>query len=186
MNSNRVTIIFGCLLILLPFSKLSAQAIEITKATGWLESAYITWNSVDGADSYNVYYTGNGFSNKQIDTQLIRSYGSYFRADILGLAAGDYTISIIPVMDGAAGEATTSQVVSVLPHDRTGFAHSNDRIPGGYNYDGTEKANAVVIYITEDTKNTISLNVTGANANPCVGLQNILDGLKRDRIIAHL
>lgn len=179
MMTNRMKKLFFTVLLSLPISLVWAQSIEITQATGWLETAYITWNPVEEAESYNVYYTGNGFSNRQIDTQLIRSYGSYFRADVLGIAPGDYTISVAPVIDGVEGERTTSEVVSVLAHDRTGFAHSNGRVPGGYNLDGTVKANAVIIYITEDTKNTITLNVAGANSNPCIGLQNILDGFKK-------
>jgi len=45
--------------------------------------------------------------------------------------------------------------------------------------DGTPKDGAVILYITENNKNTVSMNVTGANANPCVGLQTILDGFKK-------
>ena len=33
--------------------------------------------------------------------------------------------------------------------------------------------------ITENTKNKVSLDVTGANSNPCKGLQNILDDFKK-------
>jgi pectate lyase len=80
------------------------------------------------------------------------------------------------------GTATVSGSVTVLPHDRNGFAHSNGRVPGAYNLDGTLKANAVVLYITQNNKNTVSLNVTGATTNPCVGLQTILDGFKKDMI----
>lgn len=32
--------------------------------------------------------------DQQIDTQLIRSYGTYFRADVPGLAAGSYTLKV--------------------------------------------------------------------------------------------
>jgi glyceraldehyde 3-phosphate dehydrogenase len=39
----------------------------------------------------------------------------------------------------------------------------------------------VVLYVTEQNKNTVSMNVTGANANPCVGLQEILDGFKKGK-----
>ncbi|GAA4166749.1 hypothetical protein GCM10022217_41050 [Chryseobacterium ginsenosidimutans] len=157
---------------------LTAQ-VTITQATGWLESAYVKWAPVSGADSYKVYYTGGGSTDKIIDTQLIRSYGSYFRADILGLSPGNYTIKVAPVTNNVEGTATVSSSVTVLPHDRNGFAHSNGRIPGAYNLDGTLKANAVVLYITQNSKNTVSMNVTGATANPCVGLQTILDGFKK-------
>lgn len=159
----------------------SAQTINITQATGWLETAYIKWTPVAGVDSYNVYYTGGGFTDKKIDTQLIRSYGSYFRADALGLAAGTYTLKVVPVTANVEGTASVSNPVTVLPHDRNGFAHDGGAIPGAYNLDGTLKNNAVVLYITQNTKNTVSLVVTGANTNPCVGLQTILDGFKKGR-----
>jgi pectate lyase len=165
-------------MLLFGYIFLTAQ-VTITQATGWLESAYVKWTPVSGADSYKVYYTGGGSTDKIIDTQLIRSYGSYFRADILGLSPGNYTIKVAPVTNNVEGTATVSSSVTVLPHDRNGFAHSNGRIPGAYNLDGTLKANAVVLYITQNTKNTVSMSVTGATANPCVGLQTILDGFKK-------
>ncbi|WP_026705484.1 pectate lyase family protein [Flavobacterium soli] len=166
------------LLFLFSF-QMKAQNVTITQATGWLETAYVTWSPVEGVDSYNVYYTGGGLTDQIIDTQLIRSYGSYFRADVLGLSAGNYTLKVVPVTANIEGEATISESVTVLAHDRNGFAHSNNKIPGGYNLDGTVKTNAVILYISEETKNTVSLVVVGANNNPCVGLQTILDGYKK-------
>ena len=151
----------------------------ITKSSGWLESAFVEWSPFAGADSYNVYYTGGGQTDKKIDTQLIRSYGTYFRADVLGLAAGNYTITIKPVISSVEGAGTTTASLTVLAQDRTGFAFAGGRIPGGYNLDGTLKTGAVVLYITQNTKNTITMNVTGATTNPCVGLQTILDGFKK-------
>lgn len=156
-----------------------SQSVTITESVGWLESAYVKWQTVSGAQSYNVYYSGNGLTNQKIDNQLIRSYGSYFRADVLGLAAGTYTITVKPVISGSETSGATTQSLTVLAHDRNGFAFQGGRIPGAYNMDGTPKANAVIVYVSENTKNTVSLNVTGATTNPCVGLQTILDGFKK-------
>ncbi len=158
-----------------------AQVPAITEAAGWLESVYIEWLPVTEAQSYNVYYTGNGVTDNKIDTQLIRSYGSYFRADIPGLKAGNYTLKVVPVIAGVEGAASVSQQITVLPHDRNGFAFHNGRVPGAYKADGTPRDNAVILYITENNKNTVSMTVTGANANPCVGLQAILDGFKKGK-----
>ncbi|MDD2797260.1 MAG: T9SS type A sorting domain-containing protein [Bacteroidales bacterium] len=160
---------------------LSAQTVTISESVGWLESAYVKWQPVEGASSYNVYYSGIGVTNKKIDNQLIRSYGTYFRADVMGISAGSYTIKVAPVINGSEGTATTTDPITVLAQDRTGFAFDGGRVPGGYKADGTIKDGAVIIYITENNKNTISLNITGATTNPCVGLQNILYGIKKGK-----
>ncbi|MXO03373.1 T9SS type A sorting domain-containing protein [Flavobacterium sp. HBTb2-11-1] len=161
--------------------QLWAQTIQINEASGWLESAFVKWQPVSGAQTYNVYYTGNGFTDQKIDDQLIRSYGSYFRADIPGLKAGTYTLKIKPVINGTEGTGTTTSSLTVAAHDRNGFAFEGGRVPGGYKADGTPKDNAVILYITQNTKNTISMNITGASSNPCIGLQNILYAIKKGK-----
>ncbi|MBN2236932.1 MAG: T9SS type A sorting domain-containing protein [Bacteroidales bacterium] len=167
------------LAILLISVQVFAQTVTITESAGWLESAYLKWQPVAGADSYNVYYSGMGKTNIKIDNQLIRSYGSYFRADVLGLQAGAYTFKVTSVTAGVEDLGTETASIAVLAHDRTGFAFDGGRVPGAYNSDGTPKTGAVILYITQNTKNTISMNVTGANANPCVGLETILEGFKK-------
>ena len=158
-----------------------SQQIQINEAAGWLESAFVKWQPLSNAQTYNVYYTGNGFTDQKIDNQLIRSYGSYYRADIPGLKAGTYTVKVKPVISGAEGTGSTTSTLTVLAHDRSGFAFDSGRVPGGYKADGTPKDNAVILYITQNTKNTISMNITGASTNPCVGLQNILFAIKKGK-----
>lgn len=173
---NKILFLLFLIFIALPSW---SQSVVITESIGWLESAYIKWQPAAEAQSYNVYYSGNGLTDRKIDTQLIRSYGTYFRADIPGLKAGAYTLKVAPVIGGVEGTVSTSSEITVLAHDRTGFAFANSRIPGAYKADGTPKDGAVILYITEKNKNTVSMTVTGANANPCVGLQAILDGFKK-------
>ena len=175
---KKITFLF---LLLVSIFTIKAQTVSITQEVGWLETAYVKWSTVSGVDSYNVYYTGMGITDRKIDTQLIRNYGGEYRADILGLAAGNYTIKVVPVVGGIEGTPTVSNSITVLSHDRNGFAFNAGRVPGAYKADGTLKDNAVVIYITQNTKNTVSLNVTGATTNPCVGLQTILDGFKKGK-----
>ncbi|WP_431243692.1 T9SS type A sorting domain-containing protein [Flavobacterium sp. P21] len=158
-----------------------AQQLTITEASGWLETAFVKWQPVSNAQTYNVYYSGNGITDRKIDDQLIRSYGSYFRADIPGLKAGSYTVKVKPVISGVEGTGSTTSSLTVSAHDRNGFAFESGRVPGGYKADGTPKDNAVILYITQNTKNTISMNITGASANPCVGLQNILYAIKKGK-----
>jgi pectate lyase len=169
------------LTITLVSAQVWAQQVTINEAAGWLESAYAKWQPVANAQSYNVYYSGMGVTDQKIDGQLIRSYGTYYRADIPGIKAGTYTIKIKPVIAGIEGTGSTTSSLTVKAHDRAGFAFSNGRVPGAYNADGTPKNGAVILYITESTKNTVSLAVTGATPSPSVGLQTIFDGYKKGK-----
>ena len=165
---------------LLGFAGAYAQ-VSINKAEGWLESAFAEWAS-DGSDSYNVYYTGAGASNVKVDGQLIRKYGSKYRVDVVGLKAGSYTLKVASVKGGKEGASTTSKSLTVKAHDRAGFAFSNGHVPGAYKTDGTLKSGAVVLYVTESTKNTIKLDVVTSSkgaVTECVGLQNILTAFKK-------
>ncbi|MCI9845339.1 T9SS type A sorting domain-containing protein [Flavobacterium pectinovorum] len=169
------------LFLIFLFVSMQTWSQQINEAAGWLESAFIKWQPVSNAQTYNVYYTGNGFTDQKIDNQLIRSYGSYYRADIPGLKAGTYTVKVKPVISGVEGAGTATGTLTVLAQDRNGFAFDGGRVPGGYKADGTPKDGAVILYITQNTKNTISMDITGASANPCVGLQNILYAIKKGK-----
>jgi len=176
----KISILIFSFSLLTVFS-VNSQSISVTESFGWLESACVKWTSVESADSYNVYYSGQGIVDKKIDSQLIRNYGSFYRADIPGIAAGTYTIKITPIVQSTEGVQTETSPITVLAHDRNGFAFANNRVPGAYKLDGTPKDNAVILYVTDKNKNTISTTITGATTNPCVGIQTILDGIKKGK-----
>jgi pectate lyase len=159
-------------------------AVKIVEAKGWLESAYVKFDLFEGAKTYNVYVKGGQYSEyTKIDDQLVRNYGTYGRADVVGLkAATDYAIKVIPVKEDKteltdkASEATN---IIVKNYSREGFAFLNGYTPGAYNSDGTLKANAKVFYVTKNTAKTISTTVAGAETNPCVGIQAIIEGYEK-------
>ncbi|HOJ65865.1 MAG TPA: T9SS type A sorting domain-containing protein [Paludibacteraceae bacterium] len=177
---NKTVILFLHLMFFFSLSAYS-QSIDIFEANGWLESACLKWHSSGSVDSYNVYYTGGGITNKKIDSPLIRKYADYWRADIVGLAEGEYSFTVKPVVNGTEAEGASVSAIMVKAHDRSGFAFQGSRVPGAYKSDGTLKDNAVILYITESNKNSVSMTVTGATTNPCVGLQSILDGFKKGK-----
>lgn len=156
-----------------------AGVVQITEAKAWLESAYLKWVPFEGASSYNVYIDG-----KKIDTQLIRQYASYFRADVLGLKAGTYSIKVVPVnAEGKemAGANTATNLV-VKSHNREGFAHFNFEGIGAYNNDGTLKPDAKVLYITASTAKTVSTDVIVGSKNKKVnakGFQAIINAYQK-------
>lgn len=152
-------------------------AITIDKYGGWLESAYVTWQPVNGAVGYEVSYSGNGVDKCITDVSLVRQYPDGLRADIPGLRAGEYTITIDALdNDGVLLESVTTPLVTVLPHNREGFAFDNGNVPGGYNLDGTPKDDARIIYVSANTVNTVSCEVKDNKGKATVytGLGNIL------------
>ena len=155
-----------------------AGVIQITEAKGWQESAYLKWAPFEGASSYNVYVDG-----KKIDAQLIRQYASYYRADVLGLKAGTYSVKVVPVnAEGTeiAGENTASNLV-VKNYNREGFAHFKYDGVGAYNNDGTLKAGAKVLYITAKTAKTVSTTVNTGKSETITGLQSIIDAYSKGK-----
>ena len=157
--------------------------VEIIEAKGWHESAYIKFKPLSGAISYNVYVKGGQYADwTKIDYQLVRNYGTYGRADVVGLKAGSYALKVVPVDGTKAEKATAANEVSgltVTNYDRSGFAHFNYSGIGAYNDDGTLKSNAKVLYVTKNTAKTISTTVAGAQTNPCVGLQAIITAYEK-------
>lgn len=140
--------------------------IEIIEARGWQESAYLKWNLLNGADSYNVYVKGGQFQDfTRIDNQLVRNYGTYGRADVLGLVPDIYTLKVVPVKDNAEIEgANEAASIEVTSFDRSGFAHKDwNGGVGAYNNDGSLKSGAKVLYITKDNFNTVTLDMTVSN-----------------------
>jgi pectate lyase len=155
-----------------------AGVIQITEAKGWQESAYLKWAPFEGASSYNVYV-----DDKKIDAQLIRQYASYYRADVLGLKAGTYSVKVVPVnAEGTeiTGANTASNLV-VKSFNREGFAHFKYDGVGAYNNDGTLKAGAKVLYITAKTAKTVSITVNTGKSETITGLQSIIDAYSKGK-----
>ncbi len=162
------------------------NGIAITEAKGWYESCYAEWTPIDSAKSYNVYIKGGNYSDyTKIDGQLVRNYGSYGRADMVGLVSGTYSMKVVGVDAdkkemAASGEAINMEVVN---YKREGFAFLNRTAGvGAYNNDGSLKSGARVLYVTAATAKTIICKVItnekGATTE-CTGIQTILDAYQK-------
>lgn len=174
--------------VLIPTSLLTAKAatgsISLISSQGDFEVAYATFSPVNGASSYKAYVKKASQADSayvQLDDELIRHYSNYIRVDALGLEAGDYVLKIEAVV-GKTTKSVTTGAISVMAHDRSGFAFVDGDASGAYNSNGTLKSDAVVLYITEETKNTVSLDVVTSSkgaTTKATGLQNILDAYKK-------
>ena len=160
--------------------------VEITEAKGWLESAYVKFKKLGDCTLYHVYIKGGDFTSyTRIDSMLVRSYGDTYRADMVGLKAGNYDMMVVPVSKGKELEtnANEAMAMTVLNYDRSGFAHLNNTGVGAYNDDGSLKSDARVIYVTAQTAKTVTCEVkTGSkatNVTTFTGLQAIIGAYQK-------
>ncbi|MDE7082729.1 MAG: InlB B-repeat-containing protein [Clostridia bacterium] len=151
------------------WTKISSGSLAVIACAGYEEGAYVEFNTVSGVSSYSVAYKASGASAyTTIDDELVRvdTANGVVRADAVGLKAGDYTLKV------TAGSQTAERPVTVTAYDRSGYAHFNYTSGvGGYNDDGTPKSGAVIVYVTEATKNTVSAKI---GSKTYTGLKNIL------------
>ena len=171
----------------------SNAQVNIVKSEGWLNSAYIVFEQVEGA-TYKVLC-----DDVELDAPLIRYYDTYtyyeqsedddlqvtwtkktlskvVRADALGLAAGSHTIKVCAVGTENTSEYSTA-TMTVVDHDRSGFAFapSATTTPGAYKADGTLKEGAIVIYLTQGNKKTVTATIGGKTYT---GIQDITQAIK--------
>ena len=172
-------------------SEVKSTSMTITKVKGDQESAYIEFNPVAGATNYKVYVkkTKDAKQNevydsyKEVDQQLIRKYKSdstyKFRCDALGLAAGVYSMKVTYTLDGKEVTGAEATNIGVVKHIREGYAFQNASgslsASGAYNDDGTLRSNAVVVYVSNDNKDTVTARLGGTEYK---GVQTIIGAMK--------
>ncbi len=163
------------------------HGVIITESKGWFESAYVKWAPYQDATTYKVYIKGGNYSDYTLlDNMLVRDYGSYGRADMVGLVAGtNYELKVVPVVNDNEMETAASfaRNIKVVNYNRAGFAHKDyAQGVGAYNNDGSLKSGAKVLYVTKNTAKTVKCNVITSEkgaVTECVGLQEILDAYQK-------
>ena len=146
-------------------------ASSFTTVNGWNESLYATIAGISDSDVTAVSYSGamSGSLTGDDLEYLVRDSGNGVRIDIPGLKAGTYSLSVTT----KSGEYAASNI-QVAAHDRSGYAHWNyTQGIGAYNDDGTLKPGAIVLYVTDSNKNTVT--VTSKDGTTVTGIGNILN-----------
>ena len=174
-----------CLIQAYLFTLTLSASIVINDASGWFESGHITWQPIEGAYTYHVYYSAEDGEFVPLDKELIRNYGNYGRADVLGIKEGNYRFKIVGT-DSLGNEmletTSESELFTVKAHDRGGFAHLNYQGIGAYNDDGTLKEGAKVLYVTGETAQTVTCDVvtnSKGEKQTFTGLQTIIDARQK-------
>ncbi|MCH5255862.1 MAG: chitobiase/beta-hexosaminidase C-terminal domain-containing protein [Lachnospiraceae bacterium] len=170
---------------------IEAGKIDVFDYSGYNEGAYAKWYPFDnGGTAFSGYMAfvskSDGTESQRVDNMLIRKYQDYYVVDALGLTPGKWTLKIMAVNvddDGEYESIAEKEVnVTVIKHDRSGYAWVKGTSSGAYEENGSLKANANVVYITENTKDTVTLDVVTSSkgaTTTCTGIQGILDGYKK-------
>ena len=89
----------------------------------------------------------------------------------------------MPVINGKEDASqAVEQAVTVTAYDRSGFGWVNGTSSGAYSEDGTLRANAVVLYVTNETKDTVTMDVvtdSKGGTTKVTGIQNILTAYQK-------
>lgn len=150
--------------------------VKVVYAGGWNEMAYIVCSGLSDADVKGVSYSGasSGILTGDDFKYLVRDTEAGLRVDLLGLKPGTYSITL----DTAKGTVTQPGII-VGEQDRSGYAHFNyDKGVGAYTDGGTLKANAKILYITDENKDTVTL--TSKDGTTVTGIGNILNSVGQD------
>ncbi len=162
-----------------PAVVIAASELAFVAGSGYEEGAFAKWSAVDGADSYKAYVSSNGGEFKEINSAMIRKSGDYYRVDEVGLAAGTAQIRVEALSGSSVIATSTTESFTVTNYDRSGYAHfNNTEGVGAYNDDGTLKDNAIVLYVTDSNKDTVS--VTSKDGTTVTGIGHILNSTGKD------
>ncbi|MCM1467762.1 MAG: Ig-like domain-containing protein, partial [Alistipes sp.] len=145
------------------------------EAGGWNETIYAQIAGISKSDVTAVSYSGtmSGQLNEEDLKYLVRDLSGGVRLDIPGIKAGVYTLTVT-TKDGTL----TQEGIVVNEQDRSGYAHFNYTAGvGAYKDDGTLKDNAIVLYVTNENKNTVQLTYGGITVT---GIGNILNSVGQD------
>lgn len=152
---------------------LPEPSFKIGNFGGYEEGAFVEIPLIEntGISDYTFEYKDkSNYSDwEKVDSELIRIINNNtVRADILGLKSQNYDIRV-----NVAGESAILSDITVKSYDKSGYAHFKraNKGVGAYNPDGTVKNGAQIIYVTEETKNTVEATIGGSSFK---GIANIL------------
>lgn len=149
-------------------AKFKEIQIDIQSCGGYNEGFYFEAIPVPNVSTsdYKVSYRKKGSSIwTNVDSALIRLEKDILRCDAVGLEAGEYEVTIT-ILD-----KSTSFTCTASAYDRSGYAHFKSSEIGAYTTKGTLKANAVVVYVTDQNKNTVTAKI---GSSTYTGLSQIL------------
>ena len=159
-----------------PVYAAESDAVTAVSAGGWNEMLYAVFSGLTDADVTGVSYSGTASGTLTGDdlSYLVRDTDAGLRVDIPGLPAGTYDLSL------TTSKGTVVQSgIPVSAQDRSGYAHFQyTEGVGAYQDSGLLKPGAIVLYVTDDNKDSVS--VTSKDGTTVSGIGNILNSAGQD------
>ena len=157
-------------------SDTNIDGVKVISAGGWNEALYLEFSGLKDSDVTGVSYSGAASGKLTGDDlkYLVRDTSAGLRVDIPGVSEGTYSVTV------TTGKGSITQSgLSVNAYDRSGYAHYNySSGVGAYTDKGILKSNAIVLYVTNDNKDTVS--VTSKDGTTVKGIGNILNSVGQD------
>ena len=163
-----------------PGEIINTGSLTITNSIAYSEGCAIEANLINGtsiADYNALYKKANETTYQAIDKELIRLKGNTIRVDFVGLTAGTYDLKL--EYNGNTYSSAQVNNVEILSYDRSGYAHFKNESVGAYNNDGSLKSDAVVVYVSDATKNTVTATIGDTE---CHGISEILKAQKDSKV----
>ena len=159
---------------------INTGSLTITNSMAYSEGCAIEANLIKGTSitDYNALYKkANETTYQAIDKELIRLNGDTIRVDFVGLTSGTYDLKL--EYNGNTYSSAQVNNVEILSYDRSGYAHFKNESVGAYNNDGSLKSGAVVVYVSDATKNTVTATIGDTE---CHGISEILKAQKDSNV----
>ncbi|MBR6558266.1 MAG: hypothetical protein IKT70_04570 [Clostridia bacterium] len=161
----------------------NADKICISSVLGLNEQIYVSLLRPADGDCTVSYKEMGAEDFTAIDKELIIDDGDILNCYILGLKKGVYDVRI-EIGEGENFARATVSGIDVEKQDRSGYAHfQREEGIGGYNNDGTVKENAKIIYVSNETKNTVTLDVNGTTYTGLVAILQAKEQMEEPLIV---
>ena len=163
--------------------EVNPESIQVLSAEGLNEQIYLTLGKIENANYVVSYKAADAEEYTRVDKELILEEDEFMACYILGLKEGDYDVRV-ECGSGDSFARVTLDTINVERQDRSGYAHFNlEEGIGGYNNDGTVKENAKIVYVSNATKNTVTLDINGTTYTGLVAILKAANQMSEPLIV---
>ncbi len=156
------------------------DSIKVESVLGLNEQIYLNLAKGEYVISYKK---ADAEEYTVLDKELMLENKEKLDCYILGLAKGLYDVKI-EQGEGDRYACKTFTDIDVEKQDRSGYAHfQRDEGIGGYNNDGTVKEGAKILYVSNATKNTVTMDINGTTYTGLVEILKAKEHMEAPLII---